>query len=287
MEVNLFVVIQRFNEWGDMAAWLCTSKKIREFFLKPEILCECINYYIMCVKENASCKLIGKLPKWMYCSLRYTPTFMKDIPQVINNELDKYGINSDTPQFVTGGFVSQRVHGLEWISDIDIWKNAEDENTDKKESDEIRIDYVYRKERIETCISDFDLSCCMSGVLKDDVYVTPLFLYGYYTNQIVVALKPLSINYSNPDGQQYELNLIKAYNKHISFHINHFHGEYNLEMHKCYDCKTLINGKNCPSKYNYISRWFNRVQSYYMRFAVRNPTLIYTESPQTFNPYQK
>ena len=279
MDVNLFVVIQRFNKWGDMAAWLCTSKKIREFFLKPEIICECIKFHIKCIKENNVCKLIEKLPKWMYCSLRYTPPFMKEIPQVINNELDKYNINSNTPQFITGGFVSQQVHGLYWVSDIDIWKNIEDENIDEKESNVINIDYVYRKERIETCISEFDLSCCMSGVLGNDIYCTPLFLYGYYTNSIIVALKPLSINYLNTlDGYEYKLDLVKAFNKHVKFHDT-------IAIHNCYDCKCLIDGRNCAPNENHIIRWFNRVNKYCVRFMVRSPTLIYTESPQTFNPY--
>jgi hypothetical protein len=106
MDLNILVKIARINDWVDMPSLYCVSKKVRNFFLKREILVGIIKEII------GNKKHIKKIPAWLLIPLNI------EMKIQLNLQLFK---EFDEPIFVAGGYINQMAFNKSWNSDIDIW----------------------------------------------------------------------------------------------------------------------------------------------------------------------
>jgi hypothetical protein len=251
-KMMLFIKIDKFNHFENIPTFLKVSKSMRMCVFKHSD--EIIEHLL---------KQSDALPKWCYIQiplLPIYPTLHEKIQLKINQLFPK------TPSFLNvkngflaGGSVCRFAFDKEWeTKDLDIFVK---ENTKNPEYKRVKIyldnqtnflDLVFRNESI----SSFDISVCQIGMNLDTrlIYVTPLFLYSFLTQKMIIKVSDLSAQYWR--NQKPVVHLLKLYNRHLDYHT--------VIFHSCTNCKNTV--KNDLENNEEITRWFDRVDKYLKRF---------------------
>ena len=260
---DIFLNIARQSKWELSGLIARCSLSLLFMFLTPVVLIEIIG--------DIKGDLRNRLPKWL--TYDFPAEYMKFPPRFKQEEI--YASLPYKPQsrheFITGGCITQKIYGLSWESDIDIYchrgtyDNHNIENIDRIETTEVRLERV---------IENFDMSIVQQGYLNNKYYLTPLALYTFYTKDIIVCPCNFNITYRVPDkiltnnpqlqrvaeGGCNDMSHIK---RNIWFYI-HKHEDNNDSEHsgvtfdECGLCNSFI--------YDDIDVWRKRVKKYRKRF---------------------
>jgi hypothetical protein len=273
------------------------SREYRASFLRKDTLVSLFNL----LSQN------HQNMKFMYGSIKLTKNIMNNLPKELikkityaNNNITNIIEKSKTlvfkeknikKIFVAGGCLTNYIFGKNQaiLGDIDIWRNQSCRRYKYTENN-IIFDFVRSDNKyLEECISSFDMAICQIGILmknnikkRSSIYVTPMFLYSYYTSKNITRIFPLVLNYMIRGMEDASINL-----KHIyKFHANEIKinktkrvldaadnrkimdMEHSEPFNKCYLCLNDIklrnkNSENCAA----AIRWMNRVTKYEYRYS--------------------
>lgn len=277
---DIFLDIARQSDWKESGAIARCSRSLLRMFLMPVILAEIVDHF----KKNKRYRML----KWLVFSLPYE--FMR-LPVgyygLLNPE-ELYKTLDIQPQsrheFITGGYITQDIYGLEWESDIDIFCHhgiySNEPRKDPPMHPHKYIDRIYSYVlHLERVIEKFDMSIVQHGYLHDKFYLTPLALYTMHYNDIIVSPSNLNIKYdvptravkANPKLEPFTQILSESPNKrllkhdiwyfitqHLLIHVGNEHHANTFD--KCVQCKELCD------YHRKISKWCKRVRKYRKRF---------------------
>jgi hypothetical protein len=249
--MELFIKIDKFNNFENIPTFLRVSKSMRMCVFKHSN--EIIDHLLRQKNE---------LPKWCYIQiplLPIYPTLHEKIQTKVNQLFPK------TPSFLNvkngflaGGSICRFAFDKEWkTNDLDIFVETKEKEPEYKrvkiylDHQTNFLDLVFRNESI----SSFDISVCQIGMNLDTrlIHVTPLFLYSFLTQKIIIKVSDLSAQYSE---DRIPIHLLDLYERHLKYHTDIFHS--------CADCNNTV--KNDLENKEEITRWFDRVDKYLRRF---------------------
>lgn len=271
------------------------------------------------IMNNFSNSLIEKFNKLVI----NTRNIIEQSHNVIFNEKDENESNIQEV-FVAGGYPSNCIFGENnsILGNIDIWRFHNTQQRYKYVQEKSGIfefsEYSFQEKSItfdfvnschdslEKCISEFDMSVCQIGILikknieeEPSIYVTPMFLYGYYTSKNITKIFPLVLEYIEyrfgdyrenrfDDYGEYRLeyhksvNLKNMFKTHVyemkcgkSKFVGHDKMTHSTPFNKCNLClEAIILRKYNSSKCEAATRWMKRVTKYENRYPMINVEFI-------------
>lgn len=167
----------------------------------------------------------------------------------------------------TGGLLCQKVYGKEWECDTDVWSRVEQKDNSCFMNSLSTLDITIKDFKPYRCISGFDLSICMQGIVIEDrkktMHITPLALFTYYTKIVVVTTCYRTISYTD-QYQSYGRNRspFDYYIAHVKYLKNGprpHHNQHGKDFSNCKSCKMGLINKE-------MITWKDRVCKYQERF---------------------
>lgn len=247
---DVMLLIARVSKWQMSGPMARTSKEMLRLFTRKEVLHD-IMKDIMATD--------GVLLRWLLLSLPYSLLFGDTPPQPLANLSQ---VTFEKPSFVTGGAVCQQFYHKSWYSDIDVFIQFSTVYHKRKQIYVCCqcIDLVPCLTDITRCIEQFDLSVVQMGYCheKCEHYATPLALYTFQHNVLVVIPTKELINYTVPFTGMKQGSTIWTYiDRHEKSHDKQF------AYHECPTCEddaTHGRGHRC------FVRCRRRIQKYVARF---------------------
>lgn len=212
----------------------------------------------------------GVLWRWLLLALPDSLLCTKaaEKPLALGLPVDSTGV----PMFVTGGAVCQRVYGLEWASDVDLW-TTESARALIVLPEGSFIDLVeHKRKEAERCIESFDLSIVQQGYYEPSkiAYSTPLASYSVQCRKIIAIPTRQCIEYTGEQDERgkrikREVNIWYYIEKHTRLHRA---GAY----HTCQECEEDPSTGHEP-----FQPWRKRMREYTSRFP--DFPVIYCREP--------
>lgn len=282
---DIWLNIARQSNWLLSGPIAICSKSLLLMFLAPSTLVEIIGD----IKKD----LRNRMLKWL--TFDFPAEYMIFPPGFDHKKI--YESLEYKPQsrheFITGGYITQKIYDLNWESDIDIYchngtydnccGSHRIKNIDRISSTTLRLEQV---------IENFDMSIVQQGYLHDKYYLTPLALYTFHTKDIIICPSNLNIEYRVPEQvlknnhQLHQYDGIESYSKsgyhtikrdiwyYIHKHIHYSDNEYRSDDDDDDgDTKDIHTGSfdQCCKCWKYfcydsIEKWIIRVKKYRNRF---------------------
>lgn len=275
--VELFVHIARLDNWRVSGPLARSSRSFLMEFTQPSVLKEIVNAHKMDIA----------LPKWLTFALSscYLP-----LPVQLEERIALYlrddSISLDTSSrfadniFVTGGHVCQRIYGLQWESDVDVYTHTDLSQVSticQASYEGMALDlHATTHSPIYAVIESFDLSIVQQGFIGRMFVLTPLALYTQVYCEIVAIPSISNIQYRMPRGRGGFDNISRDIWHYIKSHRDHQH-QTNLAFHDCSICSRTQG--MVP-----LLEWKARVKKYCERFPsftisfCRAPAITHTQT---------
>lgn len=261
MDKNFELVILIIKEWHLVEHLRLVNKALYRQFMKRHMIIPMVEYFL---KGDPT-----MFPTWLGNPINIK--YMQDIiPKAIANidttpvkKIQELSYHGD--RFVAGGHIVQKAYNQKWESDVDVWIQSFCTDFVRQGN----IDLIRKTHYPPRCLAEFDLSCCQIGILyasKHDpqIYLTPLFLYTYYTKQLIVLLHPyLKLCYPVVNNM-----IQQPFSKYFQFHHIWQHSDEFLECGE-YRCASVMHKKGT----NY-SRLVGRISKYKKRLQIADHSFV-------------